>query len=85
MKRKRCEDVGIRSLSMELPVGTTTEELVREIDVGRDYKFYLACHGKQIDKAQVVDAIQDQDASMRFQHQQQTLVNQMLVRVAGLE
>lgn len=34
-------------------------ELVREIDVGKDYKFYLASHGKQIDQAQVVDVESD--------------------------
>ncbi|MEX0324162.1 MAG: Fur family transcriptional regulator [Puniceicoccaceae bacterium] len=34
-------------------------ELVREIDVGKDYKFYLASHGKQIDQAQVVDIESD--------------------------
>lgn len=41
-----------------LPI-LTESELVREIDVGRDYKFYLACHGKQIDQAQVVDIESD--------------------------
>jgi len=37
-----------------LPI-LTESQLVREIDVGRDYKFYLASHGKRIDQAQVVD------------------------------
>ena len=37
-----------------LPI-LTESGLVREIDVGRDYKFYLASHGKRIDQAQVVD------------------------------
>ena len=37
-----------------LPI-LTESELVREIDVGRDYKFYLASHGKKIDQAPVVD------------------------------
>ena len=37
-----------------LPI-LTESELVREIDVGRDYKFYLASHGKRIDNAQVFD------------------------------
>jgi len=32
MKRKRCEDVGIRPIRVEFPAGTTTEELVAEID-----------------------------------------------------
>ena len=31
MKRKRCESVGMRSLKVELPAETTTEELVAEI------------------------------------------------------
>lgn len=31
MKRKRCEDVGMKSLAVELPRGTTTEQLVAEI------------------------------------------------------
>ncbi|MGC9451474.1 MAG: Fur family transcriptional regulator [Oceanipulchritudo sp.] len=41
-----------------LPI-LTESELVREIDVGRDYKFYLVRHGKQIDQAQVVDIESD--------------------------
>jgi len=31
MKRKRCEDVGMKSLLIELPLGTTTEQVVAEI------------------------------------------------------
>ncbi len=31
MKRKRCEDVGMKSVAVELPLGTTTDELVAEI------------------------------------------------------
>ena len=31
MKRKRCEDVGMKSLAVELPLGTSTEEVVDEI------------------------------------------------------
>ena len=41
-----------------LPI-LTESQLVREIDVGRDYKFYLASHGKSIDQAQVVDIESD--------------------------
>jgi len=41
-----------------LPI-LTQSELVREIDVGKDYKFYLASHGKRIDQAQVVDIESD--------------------------
>ncbi len=33
MKRKRCDEVGMASLLIELPRGTTTDELVTEIDV----------------------------------------------------
>lgn len=32
MKRKRCEDAGMKSLLVELPHGTTTEELIAEIE-----------------------------------------------------
>lgn len=31
MKRRRCEAVGMKSLAVEMPLGTTTEELVAEI------------------------------------------------------
>jgi methylenetetrahydrofolate dehydrogenase (NADP+)/methenyltetrahydrofolate cyclohydrolase len=31
MKRKRCEDVGMKSLALELPLGTTTSQLVAEV------------------------------------------------------
>lgn len=41
-----------------LPI-LTESRLVREIDVGRDYKFYLASRGKRIDQAQVVDVETD--------------------------
>lgn len=41
-----------------LPI-LTESGLVREIDVGKDYKFYLASRGKQIEKAQVVDIESD--------------------------
>ena len=41
-----------------LPI-LTKSELIREIDVGKDYKFYLPIHGKQIDQAQVVDIESD--------------------------
>jgi len=32
MKRKRCEEVGMKSLLIELPPGTTTAELIAEIE-----------------------------------------------------
>ena len=32
MKRKRCEDAGMKSLSIDMPAGTTTERLVAEIE-----------------------------------------------------
>lgn len=41
-----------------LPI-LTESQLVREIDVGKDYKFYLASHGKKIEQAQVVDIESD--------------------------
>ncbi len=31
MKRKRCEEVGMRSVAIELPLGTTTEELLAQV------------------------------------------------------
>lgn len=41
-----------------LPI-LTESQLVREIDVGKDYKFYLASHGKNVERAQVVDIESD--------------------------
>ncbi|MDP0498462.1 MAG: Fur family transcriptional regulator [Verrucomicrobiota bacterium JB022] len=41
-----------------LPI-LTESNLVREIDVGKDYKFYLASQGKQVERAQVVDLEND--------------------------
>lgn len=41
-----------------LPI-LTESGLVKEIDVGRDYKFYLASKGRKIDQAQVVDVESD--------------------------
>ncbi len=32
MKRKRCEDVGMRSVAVELPLGTTTAQLVHAVE-----------------------------------------------------
>jgi methylenetetrahydrofolate dehydrogenase (NADP+)/methenyltetrahydrofolate cyclohydrolase len=32
MKRKRCEDVGMRSVAVELPLGTTTAELLHAVE-----------------------------------------------------
>ena len=37
----------------------TESGLVREIDVGKDYKFYLASRGRQIEKAQVIDIVNE--------------------------
>jgi methylenetetrahydrofolate dehydrogenase (NADP+)/methenyltetrahydrofolate cyclohydrolase len=62
MKRKRCESVGMRSLALELPLGTTTEELVAEVQrLGND----PAVHGilvqhpvpRPIDKRAAFEAI----------------------------
>jgi Fur family ferric uptake transcriptional regulator len=52
--RKIDMSVSRATIYRTLPI-LTESQLVREIDVGRDYKFYLACHGKNIDQAQVVD------------------------------
>jgi Fur family ferric uptake transcriptional regulator len=41
-----------------LPI-LTESQLVREIDVGKDYKFYLASSGKNVERAQVVDIESD--------------------------
>jgi Fur family transcriptional regulator, ferric uptake regulator len=38
-----------------LPI-LTESDMVREIDVGRDYKFYVATKGKKIDTAQIICA-----------------------------
>lgn len=56
--RKIDRSVSRATVYRTLPI-LTESELVREIDVGRDYKFYLACPGKQIDQAQVVDVEND--------------------------
>jgi methylenetetrahydrofolate dehydrogenase (NADP+)/methenyltetrahydrofolate cyclohydrolase len=42
MKRKRCEDVGMRSVAIELPADTTTERLVAQI---RELAADPAVHG----------------------------------------
>ena len=52
--RKIDASVSRATIYRTLPI-LTESQLVREIDVGRDYKFYLASHGKRIDQAQVVD------------------------------
>ena len=56
--RKIDRSVSRATIYRTLPI-LTQSQLVREIDVGRDYKFYLACHGKSIDQAQVVDIESD--------------------------
>ncbi|NDV61048.1 transcriptional repressor [Puniceicoccales bacterium CK1056] len=56
--RKIDLSVSRATIYRTLPI-LTESLLVREIDVGRDYKFYLACHGKSIDQAQVVDIEND--------------------------
>jgi len=62
MKRKRCEEVGMRSLLIELPYGTTTEELVAEIEKlagDRSVHGILVQHPvpKPIDKRAAFEAI----------------------------
>ena len=62
MKRKRCEDAGMKSLRVELPLGTTTEQLVAEIKkLGDDDTVHgiLVQHPvpKPIDKRAAFEAI----------------------------
>lgn len=62
MKRKRCEDAGMKSLRLELPLGTTTEQLVAEIQkLGDDPTVHgiLVQHPvpKPIDKRAAFEAI----------------------------
>ena len=56
--RRIDRSVSRATIYRTLPI-LTESTLVREIDVGRDYKFYLASHGKHIDQAQVVDIESD--------------------------
>lgn len=58
LARKIDRSVSRATVYRSLPI-LTESGLVREIDVGKDYKFYLASRGKQIDKAQVVDLESD--------------------------
>jgi len=58
LARKIDRSVSRATVYRTLPI-LTESALVREIDVGRDYKFYLASRGKQIDQAQVVDIESD--------------------------
>ena len=62
MKRKRCEEVGMRSLLVELPYGTTTEGLITEIEKlagDRSVHGILVQHPvpKPIDKRAAFEAI----------------------------
>jgi len=62
MKRKRCEDVGMRSVRVELPLGTTTDQLVEEVSkLGNDASVHgiLIQHPvpKPIDKRAAFEAI----------------------------
>jgi Fur family ferric uptake transcriptional regulator len=56
--RKIDRSVSRATIYRTLPI-LTESQLVREIDVGKDYKFYLASHGKKIEQAQVVDIESD--------------------------
>jgi len=56
--RERDPSVSRATVYRTLPI-LTESGLVREIDVGHDYKFYRASKGRQIDKAQVVDIEND--------------------------
>ena len=62
MKRKRSEDVGMKSLRVEMPLGTTTEQLLSEIEkLGQDETVHgiLVQHPvpQPIDKRAVFEAI----------------------------
>ena len=62
MKRKRSEDVGMKSLRVEMPLGTTTEQLLSEIEkLGQDDTVHgiLVQHPvpQPIDKRAVFEAI----------------------------
>jgi methylenetetrahydrofolate dehydrogenase (NADP+)/methenyltetrahydrofolate cyclohydrolase len=62
MKRKRCEDVGMRSVLIDLPHGTTTDELVEEVrKLGHDPSIHgiLIQHPvpAPIDKREAFEAI----------------------------
>jgi len=62
MKRKRCEDVGMKSLILEMPLGTTTEEVVdevRKLAVDETVHGILVQHPvpKPIDKRAAFEAI----------------------------
>ena len=62
MKRKRCEDAGVKSLAIEMPRGTTTEQLVDEIQkLGADESVHaiLVQHPvpQPIDKRAAFEAI----------------------------
>lgn len=56
--RRIDRSVSRATVYRSLPI-LTESALVREIDVGKDYKFYLASRGRQIEKAQVVDIVND--------------------------
>lgn len=56
--RKIDRSVSRATIYRTLPI-LTESGLVREIDVGRDYKFYLASRGRNVDRAQVVDVEND--------------------------
>lgn len=58
LARRIDKSVSRATVYRSLPI-LTESGLVREIDVGKDYKFYLASRGKQIDKAQVIDVESD--------------------------
>lgn len=56
--RKRDPSVSRATVYRTLPL-LTDSRLVREIDVGKDYKFYLASRGNAIERAQVIDIESD--------------------------
>ncbi len=56
--RKLDPSVSRATVYRTLPI-LTESALVRELDVGLDYKFYVASRGKRVDRAQVVDIESD--------------------------
>lgn len=51
--RKRDRSVSRATVYRSLPI-LTESGLVREIDIGKDYKFYLANHGDKTEQAQII-------------------------------
>ena len=55
ISRKIDRSVSRATVYRTLPI-LIESSLIKEIDVGRDYKFYLANHGRKVEQAQVICA-----------------------------